>query len=166
MTDRSIAQHKAITTVMAIGWNIFPSTPVSAKIGKYTAVIMKTPNSAGRITSLVASNTSDKRSFNSIERPFEEAALSRLMQFSTIIIAPSTSKPKSSAPKLIRFALTLVCTMPVIVINMAKGITAAVSNDARILPSRRKSTTITSNAPSNRFVFTVSRVFSTNLVRS
>ena len=54
VTDRSIAQHKAITTVMAIGWNIFPSTPVSAKIGKYTAVIMKTPNSAGRITSLVA----------------------------------------------------------------------------------------------------------------
>ena len=164
--DNNIAQHKAITTVIAIGWNIFPSTPVSANIGKYTAVIMNTPNKAGRMTSFVASKTNDKRSFSSIVRPFEEAVLSLLMQFSTIIMAPSTSKPKSNAPKLIKFALTFVCTMPVIVINMAKGITAAVSNAARILPNKRNSTTITNNAPSKRFIFTVSKVFSTNLVRS
>jgi hypothetical protein len=32
--DRIIAPASAITTVSAIGWNIRPSTPVSAKIGK------------------------------------------------------------------------------------------------------------------------------------
>ena len=128
--------------------------------------MINTPNNAGRITSLVASNTSDKRSFNSIERPFEEAALSLLIQFSTIIMAPSTNRPKSKAPKLIKLALTLVCTIPVIVISMAKGITAAVSKAALIFPNNRNSTTITNNAPSKRFIFTVSKVFSTNLVRS
>ena len=33
VTERSIAESSAITTVVAIGWYIFPSTPVSAKIG-------------------------------------------------------------------------------------------------------------------------------------
>ena len=31
--DSTRAAVKAMTTVMAIGWNIFPSTPVRAKIG-------------------------------------------------------------------------------------------------------------------------------------
>ena len=33
VTERIIALTSAITTVFAIGWYIFPSTPVSAKIG-------------------------------------------------------------------------------------------------------------------------------------
>ncbi len=33
VSDRIIAAVRANTTVNAIGWNIFPSTPVSAKIG-------------------------------------------------------------------------------------------------------------------------------------
>ena len=46
---------KAITTVAAMGWNIFPSTPVSEKIGIYTTVMIATPKRLGRITSAVAS---------------------------------------------------------------------------------------------------------------
>jgi hypothetical protein len=58
VTDRIMAPSKAATTVNAIGWNIFPSTPVSAKIGKYTTMMMSWPNSSGRRDSLAAENTS------------------------------------------------------------------------------------------------------------
>ncbi len=34
VTDRIIAAARASTTVMAIGWNIRPSMPDSAKIGR------------------------------------------------------------------------------------------------------------------------------------
>ncbi len=42
-----------------------------------------------------------------------------------MITAPSTMMPKSIAPKLIRLALTLVSTMPVIVMAMDRGMTQA-----------------------------------------
>ena len=54
VSESSIAAVSANTTVKAIGWNIFPSTPSSAKIGRYTAVMMPTPNRLGLITSAVA----------------------------------------------------------------------------------------------------------------
>ena len=34
VTDSTIADSKAMTTVAAMGWNIFPSTPVRLKIGR------------------------------------------------------------------------------------------------------------------------------------
>ena len=40
VNDSSIAPVSASTTVIAIGWNIFPSMPSRAKIGTYTAVMM------------------------------------------------------------------------------------------------------------------------------
>ncbi|MOA70439.1 hypothetical protein D3C78_1993180 [compost metagenome] len=40
VTDRTIAPSSAITTVKAIGWNILPSTPVRAKIGRYTTMMI------------------------------------------------------------------------------------------------------------------------------
>ncbi len=46
--DRIIAPSSAITTVKAIGWNSLPSTPVSAKIGRYTIMMISWPNSSGR----------------------------------------------------------------------------------------------------------------------
>ena len=55
VSDSSIALVSASTTVMAIGWNIFPSMPVSAKMGRYTAVMMPMPNRLGRMTSAVRS---------------------------------------------------------------------------------------------------------------
>ena len=79
--------------------------------------------------------------------------------------APSTIRPKSSAPKLIRLALTLVCTMPVMSISMDIGITIAVSRAARTLPSITNKTTTTNTAPSSRFFCTVAMVLSTSTVR-
>ena len=58
VTERIIAPSNAITTVSAIGWNIFPSTPVSAKIGRYTTMMISWPNSSGRRASCEAVNTS------------------------------------------------------------------------------------------------------------
>ena len=55
VSDNSIALVNASTTVIAIGWNIFPSMPVSAKIGRYTAVMIPMPNRLGRMTSAVRS---------------------------------------------------------------------------------------------------------------
>ena len=80
--------------------------------------------------------------------------------------APSTIKPKSSAPKLIRLAETPVLTMPVIVASMERGMTAAVIKAALKLPSKANSTTMTSSAPSSRFLVTVAMALSTSCVRS
>ena len=102
------------------------------------------------MTSRVAVKTTSKRAFN--ERGASPFIPKRRKQFSTIIIVPSTSRPKSKAPKLIKFALTRVCTIPVIVINIANGITKAVKNAALKLPSNTNNTTITKMAPSSRLV--------------
>ncbi len=165
--DSTIAESKATTTVKAIGWNILPSTPVSEKIGKYTTVIIKIPKMLGLITSAVAFEAKLKRS--SFVRSLPNLCCSipkRRRQFSIMITAPSTIKPKSKAPRLIKFPDTLFSTMPVIVISMAIGITRAVMRAARKFPRRRNRITMTSNAPSARFFSTVLMVFSTKVVRS
>ncbi|MNP02907.1 hypothetical protein D3C76_947730 [compost metagenome] len=74
--------------------------------------------------------------------------------------------PKSSAPRLMRLALTLLANMPVKVNSIASGMTIAVINAARMLPKKRKSTAITSIAPSIRLVLTVAMALSTSVVRS
>jgi hypothetical protein len=65
-----------------------------------------TPNRLGRITSAVASAT---RSSARAAQHAPQALLllaERRRQFSTMITAPSTIRPKSSAPRLIRLPLT------------------------------------------------------------
>ena len=74
--------------------------------------------------------------------------------------------PKSMAPRLIRLALILFSTMPVMVKSIDSGMTQAVTKAARKLPRIRNSTTTTSSAPSSRFFSTVRTVASTSLVRS
>ena len=133
----------------------------------YTIVIIITPKRLGPITSFVASNTTSSRSLRGSIAPVRRCdSLNRLIQFSTIITAPSTISPKSNAPKLIRFALTPVLTIPVIVASIARGMTAAVMMAARMLPNSKNRTTITSNAPSIRFFRTVLMALSTSAVRS
>ncbi len=167
VSDSSMAAVSAMTTVNAMGWNIFPSTPVRAKIGRYTAVMISTPNRLGFITSADALAATSKRSSRVRTRP-SRCCVSpkRRRQFSTMITAPSTIRPKSSAPRLIRLAEIRFCTMPVMVISMVSGMTAAVIRAARRLPSSANSTAITSSAPSIRFVRTVAMVRSTSAVRS
>ncbi|SVJ79532.1 Uncharacterised protein [Klebsiella pneumoniae] len=167
VTERIIAPSSAVTTVNAIGWNIFPSTPVRAKIGRYTTMMMIWPKTSARRASLDAAKTSWKRSARVSWRPWWAWAWARRrMAFSTITTAPSTMMPKSSAPRLIRLALTLLPTIPVKVNSIDSGMMVAVINAARMLPRNRKSTAITSAAPSTRFFFTVATALSTRVVRS
>ena len=167
VSDSSIAPVSASTTVIAIGWNIFPSTPVRAKIGRYTAPMMPRPNRLGRITSEVAAAVVASRSLSVSSRPRRCCSSpKRRRQFSMMITAPSTIRPKSSAPRLIRLPETPPRTMPVRVNSIASGITAAVISAARKLPSSANSTTTTSSAPSTRLVATVPMVRSTSAVRS
>ena len=125
------------------------------------------PNTAGLNTSLVAAVTTFKRSFSVSSLPCLCCARpSCLKQFSTTITAPSTIKPKSIAPKLIKLPDTLLPTIPVIANNILSGITMAVINAPVTLPSSSSKITTTNTAPSNRLVFTVSMVLSTRVVRS
>ena len=77
------------------------------------------------------------------------------MKFSTITTEASTMRPKSSAPKLIRFADTPNVRIARNAASSASGITDAVSNEARALRKNRKSTAMTRSAPSRRFRKTV-----------
>ncbi len=74
--------------------------------------------------------------------------------------------PKSSAPRLIRLALTLLATMPEKVNSIANGMMQAVMSAARMLPRNRKRMAMTRMAPSRRFFFTVAIALSTSVVRS
>ena len=125
------------------------------------------PNVLGRMTSVVAARTTSSRSrAAAAASPPRCAAASRRRQFSTMMTAPSTMRPKSSAPKLMRLPLTRASTMPVIVSSIDSGITSVVTSAARKLPSSANSTAMTSSAPSSRFVRTVAMVLSTSVVRS
>ena len=129
--------------------------------------MMPRPNRLGRMTSAVADAVASRRSSSVRARP--SACCSspkRRRQFSMMMTAPSTIRPKSSAPRLIRLPDTPPRTMPVSVNSIASGITAAVVSAARTLPSSRNSTAMTSSAPSTRFFATVRIVRSTSVVRS
>ena len=74
---------------------------------------------------------------------------------STIITAPSTIKPKSIAPKLIRLALTPNTFIKPKANNIDKGMAEATINPARRFPRNKTNTNITIKAPSIRFFSTV-----------
>ena len=80
--------------------------------------------------------------------------------------APSTSKPKSNAPKLIKFPLTPKRCININANNIARGITDATTNPALKLPKNKIKIKITINAPSNKFFETVPMALSTIFVRS
>ena len=82
-----------------------------------------------------------------------------------MMTAPSTIRPKSSAPRLIRLPDTRRAFIPDAVISIVIGMTAAVMSAARMLPSSRNRTTMTSNAPSVRFFSTVAIVALTSFDR-
>ena len=120
------------------------------------------PNMLGRITSVVAARTTARRARSGNALPDSRCAKpSRRRQFSTMITAPSTIRPKSSAPRLMRLPLIRFSTMPVIVSSIDSGITSVVTSAARMLPRRANSTATTRSAPPNRLLRTVAIVLST-----
>jgi hypothetical protein len=66
------------------------------------------------------------RSRRSSARPSRRCSVAnRRRQFSTMMTAPSMMMPKSIAPRLMRLALTLFSTMPVMANSMDSGMTHA-----------------------------------------
>ena len=57
VSDSTSADSKAMITAMAMGVNILPSTPVSARMGKFTRITTNTLIKLGVNTSRVAANT-------------------------------------------------------------------------------------------------------------
>ena len=152
---------RANTTVIAIGRNIFPSMPRRAMIGRYTMVMVITPNATGRATSRQAARTFSKWDDESFRRSRRTRTI-----FSIMTTEPSTMIPKSMAPRLIRLPLMPAIRMATKAIIMDKGMAAATISPPRKLPSNSSRIINTRSPPSARFFATVTMVFSTSSVRS
>ena len=83
-----------------------------------------------------------------------------------MITAPSTSNPKSNAPRLIKFPLTPKRCININANNIDNGITDATTKPALKFPKNKIKMKITINAPSNKFLATVPMALSTIFVRS
>ena len=146
-------------TVIAIGRNIFPSRPSRVKTGTYTATMMRTPKRTGRATSPAALVKNRRRwlagSATKSGSPVGSRSARLRMKFSIITTAPSTIRPKSIAPRLIRFAETPKSRIPKKATSMESGMTEATISDARTSRRKKKSTAITRSEPSRRFFVTV-----------
>jgi hypothetical protein len=69
--------------------------------------------------------------------------------------APSTMRPKSSVPRLMRFPETLNARINVAANSIDSGMIVATSRAPRQCPSSKTRTTVTRTAPSMRFLRTV-----------
>ena len=83
--------------------------------------------------------------------------------FSTITTEPSTTIPKSMAPRLIRLAASPNSRMPIKANSMEKGMTVATMSAPDISPRSSRRITMTSMPPSARLV---ERVRVVRLIRS
>ncbi len=83
-----------------------------------------------------------------------------------MITAPSTIRPKSRAPKLIKLPLTPKIFIIITAKSIANGIIDATKSPARRFPKNRTKTKTTINAPSIKFVSTVEIALLTIFVRS
>ncbi len=159
--DRTIDPASANSTVSAMGRNSLPSTPSSVRIGRYTTMMISSPNRVGLRTSTAASRTIS----NFVLRVRSPWAMWRT-QFSTITTELSTIMPKSMAPRLKRLAAMPKRSMPQKANSIASGMARATMAAARRLPRNKNSTATTSRPASKRFFRTVSMTKSTSSVRS
>ncbi len=138
-----------------------PSTPSSVRIGRYTIMMMSSPNIVGRRTSTAASRTT-----SSCGR-FKASPCDRWRtMFSTMTTELSTTRPKSRAPRLRRLAAMPNCSMPQKANSIDSGMADATIRPARRFPRNRNSTATTNRPPSNRLARTVSMTWFTSSVRS
>ena len=120
-------------------------------------------NSVGRPTSVAACSITSRRSSSRRFSPFSDR---RCMMFSTMITAPSTMMPKSSAPSDSRLAGTPMIFRPRKVPKSASGMISTTVRLARRLDKNRYSTSDTSTAPSTRLRNTVDSVLPISQERS
>ena len=157
---KSSAATSASTTVIAMGRNIFPSTPLSDSTGTYTSRMTKTPKNEGLATAAQAFATRSAQGIPS------SAPSPRWNTCSTSTTAPSTRRPKSTAPRLMRLPDTPRPVIAAVAPSIATGIVSATTTPARPLPRVSSSTRHTRNPPSARLRATVRRVASTSSLRS
>ena len=143
------------TNVFAIGVKYFPSIPLSVSIGKNTIRMMNTANVAERTTPEAPFSTSSSISVPDKVRPFSLLLYRWASMPSTITMEPSTTIPKSIAPRLIRLAVTPKIRIRMNANSIASGMTEATISPARMLPKKMISTTNTIIAPSIRLCTTV-----------
>ncbi|MNI38577.1 hypothetical protein D3C73_927270 [compost metagenome] len=164
--EKMKAPTRASMTVAPMGMKVLPSTPSSISRGVKTSRMISWPKAAGLTIWRAALAATPRRSLRVRARPRSARFWpSRSRVFSTTTTAPSTSRPKSSAPRLIRFPLMPKRFMPMTANRKLIGIIRAVIVAARMFPSSRNSTTMTSRAPSVRFLATVFMVELTRALR-
>lgn len=114
----------------------FPSIPLSVSIGKNTIRMMNTANVAERTTPEAPFSTSSSISVPDKVRPFSLLLYRWASMPSTITMEPSTTIPKSIAPRLIRLAVTPKIRIRMNANSIASGMTEATISPARMLPKR------------------------------
>jgi hypothetical protein len=165
--ESASAVMMATMNVIAMGWNILPSMPTKAKIGRKTTTMISSPKPAAVRISTAALYTAPWRSRPVRARPSSRrfSSMTRT-QWSRRMTAPSTMIPKSSAPKLMRLPETPSFFMKMKVPSRDKGIVTAVMRAARMFPMSRKRMMTTSAAPVTRLCSTVRIVELTSSDRS
>ena len=148
-----------------MGMNILPSMPLRLKIGRYTTKIISSPKMAAfRILMAVLPTRTLRCSWPRVSAwPLLVIWWSTA---STTITAPSTIKPKSRAPKLMRLPLTPKAFIRQMANSSDSGMTEATKSPACQLPKNRMSTTMTMSPPSSKFCSTVWMARPTSLLLS
>ncbi len=119
-------------------------------MGRYTIMMINSPNNVGRRTSMAASRITASRLRQPAFAPRQRT------QFSTITTELSTINPKSMAPRLNSVAAIPNRIIPENANIIDNGIANATISPALRLPRNKNNTEITSKPPSNRFRRTVS----------
>ena len=133
------------------------------RIGIYANTIMVTAKNISLPTSCEAAKVSLMiPSF----RSSAVAVLNLCTKCAAITQAPSTIIPKSIAPKERRFAGMPISFIRIKANNKENGMVKATTNADRKFPRKSTNTMMTIETPSNKVCETVSRVLSTNDVRS
>lgn len=143
------------TSVLAIGVKYLPSMPVSVRIGKKTIRMITTAKVAERTTLPAPEIICSSICFGESVLPRNDLPYMWARIPSTITIEPSTTMPKSMAPRLIRLAETLNKRIRMKAKSMASGMTDATIRPARIFPRKTINTRNTMTAPSTRLRITV-----------
>ena len=143
------------TSVLAIGVKYLPSMPVSVRIGKNTMRMMRTAKAELFTTCDAPISTSFSISSLVSVLPASRLEKRCARMPSSMTIEPSTTMPKSIAPRLMRLAETPKIRIMMKPKSMARGMTEATIMPARTLPRKMMRTRKTISAPSIRLYMTV-----------
>ncbi len=132
VSDMIIEPIRAKMTVSAMGRKSLPSVPSSVRIGRYTIMMISSPNMVGLRTSTAASRTT-----STMRRRWLAAWPMWRTQFSIITTELSTIMPKSMAPRLSKLAEMPNFSIPQKANSMESGMARATIAAAAGCPGKR-----------------------------